>query len=111
MEHHVAEVLELRTMVVIHVRDLRRSDFHAGGSGEEDELIGLMGTEVAESASVKFGIPEPGGASVFVHAMRRKLECLHDVADCATLHDRTRVRGGSLLEAAVHDCEHAAGLL
>src|SRR5690348_2073353 len=39
VEHHVAEILELRVMAVAHVRHLRHGYFHGGGPGEVDELI------------------------------------------------------------------------
>ena len=47
MKDHVAEILELRLVVVIYICNLRRCDIGHGRSGEVDELIRLMRSDVA----------------------------------------------------------------
>ena len=47
VQHHVAEILELRVVRVIHVRHLRRNHLGRGGSGVVNELVGLVRPDVA----------------------------------------------------------------
>jgi hypothetical protein len=59
MKDHVAEILELRPVVVIYICNLRRCDIGHGRSGEVDELIRLMISDIAQDATVPGCIPEP----------------------------------------------------
>src|ERR1017187_2634093 len=57
-EHHVAEVLEFGVIFVADVGDLGRDDLRLSGAGVEEELIDLVGADVAENATVFLGVPE-----------------------------------------------------
>src|SRR5205823_3305072 len=76
VDHHVAEVLELRAMAEIHICHLRHRRLDHRGSGEVDELVGLVRAKVAESAAVAHRIPEPFGSDILVDPMRSQLDRL-----------------------------------
>ncbi len=48
---------------VIDVGDLGFADLGFGGAGVVEELVDLMGADVAEDAAVLYGVPEPVGAA------------------------------------------------
>jgi len=65
VQHHVAEILKLRPVLIIHVGHLRRCHIRHGRTGVIHELVRLMRPDVAQDAAVARRIPEPIGARFF----------------------------------------------
>ena len=114
-EHHVAEVLEFGVLRMVDIGDLRGDDVGLGGAGVVEELIDLMGADVAEDAAVKGWVPEPvgagGGSSVVLLAGAERLldlvggdvDGLNDTADGTGVDEFSGFDGTFDFEAlAVH---------
>src|SRR5262249_17450497 len=82
-QHHIAEIFEFRILRVIHVADLRGDYFGLRGVGEEEKLIELVRSDVADNAAEIFSVPEPGRARARSDAMRAEADGLYDFADRA----------------------------
>jgi xylonate dehydratase len=98
LHHRVAEIFELSVFGVLEVADLRGNDFRAGRLREEQELVELVRSDVAEDPAVPRRIPEPRRALRRMNAMRPESNRLHDVTDRAGLHELTRLHRRRVLE-------------
>src|ERR1700749_1771373 len=63
VNHHVAEILKFGVGGVVPFGDLRSRPLGGSRSGVIDELIRLVGTDIAENSAVLSRIPKPVGAS------------------------------------------------
>ena len=111
VQHHVAEILKFRVVLVIHVGHLRRRHVRHGRPGVVDELVSLVRAYVAEDAAVARRIPKPIGTGRFIHLVRGQVHGLHHFSDGARVYQFARLHRGPHFQAlGVHDGEHAAGL-
>ena len=78
--------------------------------GENQELVDLVGADVAQDAAMRVLLEEPGRADRAVQAVRRQIDGLHDAADLTGL-DQPQRRGhrGHLEALREADREDAAG--
>ena len=110
-QHHVTEVLELRTVLVRDVADLRGDDLGARRSGVEEELIDLMRPDVGQDPAVARRVPEPLRPGGRGDAMRCEIHRLDDASDRAGLHELAGLdRGAHLVPLAVEDRVDPFGL-
>ncbi len=111
VHHHVAEILKFGVRGMIHIRDLRPCHLSGGRAGVIDELVRLVGTDIAENATVLGRIPKPVGASNVIHLVGSDIHRLHYFADGAGLDQVTSLhRGAHFQPLGVHNGEHLARL-
>jgi len=63
VQYHISEILKLRMIRVRKIPDLRVRGFRLLRSGVEEELVYLVGADVAKNAAILLGNPEPVGAT------------------------------------------------
>ena len=81
MHHHVAEILKFRVRWMIHIRDLCCRHLSLGRAGVVNELVCLVGTDIAKNPAILSGIPKPVRPADVIHFMGSDIHCLHDLAN------------------------------
>src|SRR5262249_41875397 len=120
-QHHIAEVLEVRSVRVVDIGDLGGYDFSRSGAGVVQELVNLVGSDVAEDAGKLLVVPEPVGArrsaagvpsgDPLLYLVGCNVDGLDDLADRSLLDQFAGVHSGGNFEALrVHDGVDPAGL-
>ncbi len=56
------EILKVRAVGIGHIPDMRSDDASLGRSGEVQELIELMGTDVGQNSTIAQPLPKPVSA-------------------------------------------------
>src|SRR5262249_25004894 len=88
---------------VMNVASLGSNYFSASRAGEEEELIRLMRTNVANDAAVPVMFKEPGRPFLRSHSMRPKPDGLYDLSNRSGFNELTGFDCGAVFEAlAIH---------
>src|SRR5262245_45463862 len=96
---------------MVNVSGLRGDDCSAARSSEEQELIKLVRSNVANDSAKVFFVPEPFWSRLGVNAMWAQSRGLQNLADGSCLHQFAGTYGSLVLEAlAVHDRIDSFGL-
>ncbi len=110
-QHYVAEIVEPRVLRVVNVTDLRGNHVSLSRAGEEQELVDLVRTNVADDATVALVVEEPGRPLRGINSVRPQPNGLHDSAYSPGLYQFPGSDSRTVVEPfAVHDGVDAPGM-